>query len=48
MVKKALEKESYLAPQWGVRVIRVERQFLANPSDDLSDDGYEDNPMGEI
>ena len=30
MTKKEFEKESYLAPQWGMRTIRVERHFLDN------------------
>ncbi len=49
MVKKAIEKESYLAPQWGLRTVRVERHFLTNLSDDSSDNGYDDgNDLGEI
>lgn len=28
MTKKEFEKETYLAPEWGLRVVRVERQFL--------------------
>ncbi len=44
MIKKEFEKESYLAPEWGLRVVRVERQFLQPPSggaggdDDIIDD----------
>ena len=49
MIKKTLEKESYLPPLWALRVIHVERQFLTNPSDNNADDGYDDdNPLGEI
>ena len=47
MVKKALEKESYLAPQWGLRVVCVERHYLTNGSD-TSDDDYGENDMGEV
>ena len=28
MTKKEFEKETYLAPEWGLSVVRVERQFL--------------------
>lgn len=27
------KKEFYVAPEWGLRTVRVERQFLSNPSD---------------
>lgn len=32
MIKKEFEKETYLAPQWGMRTIRVERRFLNETS----------------
>ena len=48
MIKKTFEKERYVAPQWGVRVITVERHYLLNDSDNNADEGYEDNDMGEI
>ncbi len=33
MTKKEFEKETYLAPEWGLRVVRVERHFLLEDSD---------------
>ena len=47
MIKKTIEKESYLAPEWGLRVIRVERHFMLNDSN-TSDDEYDDNELGEV
>lgn len=47
MIKKTFEKEPYVAPQWNLRVITVERHLLSE-SEDNADYGYEDNPMGEI
>ena len=39
MIKKTFEKEPYVAPQWGVRVITVERHILENsPGTPGSDD----------
>lgn len=28
MTKKEFEKETYLAPEWGMRIVRVERNYL--------------------
>lgn len=39
MIKKEFEKESYLAPEWGTRTIRVERQFLGDGATNYGDDG---------
>ena len=48
MTKKEFEKESYLAPQWGMRTIRVERHFLDNsPGTPGGDDDYNDPNDGE-
>ena len=30
MTKKEFEKETYLAPKWGLRIVTVERHFLDN------------------
>jgi len=38
MVKKTLEKESYLAPQWDLRTVCVERHYLNNGSGNAGDD----------
>ena len=48
MIKKTFEKERYVAPQWGLRVITVERHYLLNDSDNNANDGYGDNDMEEI
>ena len=44
MTKKEFEKETYLAPEWGLRVVTVERHFLdgspgnAGGDDEIIDD----------
>ena len=32
MIKKAFKKEPYVAPQWNLRVITVERHYLLDES----------------
>ncbi len=40
MIKKEFEKESYLAPEWGLRVVTVERHFLNDsPIDNWNEGG---------
>ena len=34
MTKKEFEKETYLAPKWGLRVVCVERHILEGSGDD--------------
>ena len=34
MTKKEFEKETYLTPEWGTRVVTVERHFLENSPTD--------------
>ena len=38
MVKKTLEKEPYTVPQWGIRVVCVERHYLNNGSGNAGGD----------
>ena len=48
MLKKTCEKEAYLAPEWGMRVVYVERHYLAGSDGDPDggtpggDEGYGD------
>lgn len=42
MTKKEFEKETYLAPEWGLRVVTVERHFLENSPGDAGQDPIED------
>lgn len=46
MTKKEFEKETYLAPEWGLRVVRVERQFLdvTSPGTPGEDDDVNEYP----
>ena len=42
MTKKEFEKETYLAPKWGLRVVTVERHFLngsPGEDDEIIDEG---------
>ena len=36
------KKEFYEAPEWGTRVVMVERHYLQNDSVDSASNGYED------
>ena len=50
MTKKEFEKETYLAPVWGLRVVTVERYFLnGSPEggEPGGDDNYQDPNNGE-
>lgn len=49
MTKKEFEKETYLAPKWGLRVVTVERHFLDNsPTDPNTPDDEEYNDQGNF
>ena len=48
MTKKEFERESYLAPEWGMRVIMVERHILEpSPGNPGDDDDYNDPNNGD-
>lgn len=47
MIKKAFKKEPYVAPQWNLRVITVERHILENsPGNPGDDEDYNDQNDG--
>ena len=48
MIKKTLEKEPYTAPQWGLRVITVERHILDNSQEGNNPDDEEYNDQGDF
>ena len=39
------KKEFYEAPEWGTRVLMVERHILEPSDPGSAADGYEDNPL---
>lgn len=49
MTKKEFEKETYLAPEWGLRVVTVERHFLEDNISPGAPGGGEDynDPNGD-